>query len=927
MKKFLCSLTLIMMLMYVFLPLGQIIYADSQLEDAPVAQNTQKTLTNVPEVATSDSLSSAQPSTESSTQQSQSISSDRKATNQSTAPTTQSKNDQPTKVSPNASPTITSLDETNTKVKEKPILLQAVKEPTPTITIDFVNEQLTGFDSAGRYEIEHGQLKESVSGSTTFSITDDMMSKYWKIKKLGNGTTTDDSEQQELLIPGRAQLPEDWIQAFDETVQGKNDGYLLGVNSEQEYRLLGEPSWLKGYGSGKIENLAPGTYEIRTANGYQFVSPIVQKTIKAGLPQHPIPTITIDYEEELLKGFDPNGNYKLWHFPTSKEVTGQTEIKLSEDMFGKGWEIVRIGEDGVVQDSEGQELLIDHRTIIPEQIIEAIPESAQGENDGQIKGVDSNMSYRKVGSNDWLLGPPDRVAKNLEPGEYEMCYLGSNVAKKFASKLVKRIVEAGLPREATPTITIDYEAEKLIGFDENSKYEVNFGSGKKEIANQTELKITEEMFGTGGTIVEKGDGTNTQNSKAQILTIPWRQTLLENHVTAIDESAKGENDGKLQGINLAREYRKKGDTNWIKGASNSTVENLAPGQYEIRYFGSNQTKKFASLIITKTINAGLPREATPAIKIDYEKEKLTGFLVDAKYKLFLGNTIIEIENQAEITIAEEMMSDQEWQIIRKAQDSTKLDSDPQLLTIPKRQAIPENSIKSVDESILGKKDGQLQGVLSTMEYRLIGTTEWIVGTDSGVIANLESGEYEIRYRGSNSLQTFHGTLLKKTIKQGKQELEKNYTVVFDSTGGSIVKNQQVKRGSPIIKPKNPTREGYKFDGWFTERELINAWDFTTTITEDIILYAKWEKNQEETIPTSPEGNNKNIYTGKQVTTASSTSSKSSTKKSIPKGISQNETNTKYPKTNDSTSTIHWVGTGLLIILGIILIEKRKLKNK
>jgi uncharacterized repeat protein (TIGR02543 family) len=45
---------------------------------------------------------------------------------------------------------------------------------------------------------------------------------------------------------------------------------------------------------------------------------------------------------------------------------------------------------------------------------------------------------------------------------------------------------------------------------------------------------------------------------------------------------------------------------------------------------------------------------------------------------------------------------------------------------------------------------------------------------------------------------------------------------------------------PIEEPKEmPEREGYRFDGWFREPEMVNQWNFSHSVTGDMILYARW----------------------------------------------------------------------------------------
>ena len=68
---------------------------------------------------------------------------------------------------------------------------------------------------------------------------------------------------------------------------------------------------------------------------------------------------------------------------------------------------------------------------------------------------------------------------------------------------------------------------------------------------------------------------------------------------------------------------------------------------------------------------------------------------------------------------------------------------------------------------------------------------------------------------------------------------KDYTVTYESNGGSTVPSQTVKYNETANKPANPTKSGYTFAGWYTEEKLTNKYDFATP---DITLYAKWTRN-------------------------------------------------------------------------------------
>lgn len=69
-----------------------------------------------------------------------------------------------------------------------------------------------------------------------------------------------------------------------------------------------------------------------------------------------------------------------------------------------------------------------------------------------------------------------------------------------------------------------------------------------------------------------------------------------------------------------------------------------------------------------------------------------------------------------------------------------------------------------------------------------------------------------------------------------------YTVSFDSNGGSTVKSQTVTKDSTAKEPSDPTRSGYTFLGWYNGTK---EFDFSTKITSNITLTAKWENKVEE----------------------------------------------------------------------------------
>lgn len=69
-----------------------------------------------------------------------------------------------------------------------------------------------------------------------------------------------------------------------------------------------------------------------------------------------------------------------------------------------------------------------------------------------------------------------------------------------------------------------------------------------------------------------------------------------------------------------------------------------------------------------------------------------------------------------------------------------------------------------------------------------------------------------------------------------------YTVTYNANqhGRTTVDYVRVGAGDTVTAPTDPIADvGYEFDGWFTDAEGVNPYQFAAQIHESIILYAKW----------------------------------------------------------------------------------------
>lgn len=65
-------------------------------------------------------------------------------------------------------------------------------------------------------------------------------------------------------------------------------------------------------------------------------------------------------------------------------------------------------------------------------------------------------------------------------------------------------------------------------------------------------------------------------------------------------------------------------------------------------------------------------------------------------------------------------------------------------------------------------------------------------------------------------------------------------VAFNTNGhGDAISPASVEHGTKVSAPASPSEYGYNFEGWYTDTNGNNPFDFDTLITTDITLFAKW----------------------------------------------------------------------------------------
>jgi len=63
-----------------------------------------------------------------------------------------------------------------------------------------------------------------------------------------------------------------------------------------------------------------------------------------------------------------------------------------------------------------------------------------------------------------------------------------------------------------------------------------------------------------------------------------------------------------------------------------------------------------------------------------------------------------------------------------------------------------------------------------------------------------------------------------------------YTVSFETNGGTLIETITVGKNETVSKPENPVKENYEFAGWYYNGKVF---DFSTRITNNMKLEARW----------------------------------------------------------------------------------------
>lgn len=225
---------------------------------------------------------------------------------------------------------------------EATLTVNKIQLPTPTATIDYVNEKLTGLTANVGYKIkvDNGNEQEitaNVDGK--ISIEAGWFGTELSIKQKASDDNHIDSEEQKIGISARPAAP-DGLQGENETFDGQNDGKITGTTSQMEYKLANGNGWTPCSGNG-TSPLAPGTYQVRiAATGSNFASLHVRIVIATGEARTYTLNVTAPTFDAVEYGYTQPAAKPITIQNTGNTTSNITKVELNStesfDIAGSG---------------------------------------------------------------------------------------------------------------------------------------------------------------------------------------------------------------------------------------------------------------------------------------------------------------------------------------------------------------------------------------------------------------------------------------------------------------------------------------------------------------------------------------------------------------------------------------------------------------
>jgi len=243
--------------------------------------------------------------------------------------------------------------------------------------------------------------------------------------------------------------------------------------------------------------------------------------------------------------------------------------------------------------------------------------------------------------------------------------------------------------------------------------------------------------------------------------------------------------------------------------------------------------------------------------VDYIEEKLQGLTANTTYEITIGSNtyVVTADSEGEIPLVGTDNNDKAYDLIGKTitiVEQGNPSASDEIEIAPRPNPESPDIDNSVPDPVLPNEITVTQTSIAVeaatdQEYSIDGGNTWVgknagdidsngnvvfSGLTAGTAYTISTRKYATNIHFASETKTFVITTATATL-----------TVTFDvqGIGTAPAAAAGITSGETITAPTAPTANGYRFDGWYEDAACTTAYDFTTPVTSNITLFAKWTR--------------------------------------------------------------------------------------
>lgn len=533
---------------------------------------------------------------------------------------------------------------------------------------------------------------------------------------------------------------------------------LLGVSSAMQYRLSDATGWstisgttlsLKQFASPEKDVTILVRYKPTSTNSASHEKSFTIAKLLEG------PTGTVDYDNEVISGFDNNTAYQYYVGNPSGTSTWSNAV-IDNGNFDISKIITTSAKTVNIRKAGTNTTPITHYTAfsIPARL-QAPTTPAFLYNDEShydkavLSGVTSDMEYKISNDTSWTSVGNDDVVIDIPNASTTYYVRYKATSENFASQN-KSIT---LSKSATaPTPAYNSTTENITGLSSTMEISYNGSEYTAIEAGVTYLNMSERI-----------------NELTEMLTVNIRKTATSTAPASANKTITiyprlaapttvvyNKSSISLSGVSTKMQYRFETSTSWT--AFTGTTFNL------LSYASKDKDVKILVRYSPTTANAAsLPVEFTipqlldgPACSIDYSNEKITGLDDNTAYQYFIGTNPTTTSSwlslktiNGNFDISGIATSTSKTINIRKAATSNEPITNYTTLILSARKAAPTTPVFVYNNDNYYDK-AILTGVTSDMEYKASSDTSWTAIGNDDVVIDIPAANttYYVRYKST-----------------------------------------------------------------------------------------------------------------------------------------------------------------------------------